>query len=245
MKKFRNSPGASMLAAVAVVLLLGGGAATAAKWIDGKRIKPGSVATKQLKNKAVKTAKLGNAAVGTPQLKNGSVTAAKLAGSAQTAGPTGPTGPAGVAGSTGATGPAGPSEVTWMRDTPNFLFSTSGSLIVDESYPLGPAGYLVDGYLVIERDDAGDVIASCEIFRVFVNASNTQTGTAETVGLPRATVPGNGFTTLPISGVLDLSNPPGDAAGVEMRVVCETDANNAIAAERQMNAVPTDQLIPG
>ncbi|HMW45765.1 MAG TPA: hypothetical protein PLB47_11815 [Solirubrobacterales bacterium] len=242
MKGFKRSPGVSILAAVVVLVLLGGGAATAAKWIDGKRIKPGSVATKQLKNKAVNTAKLRNAAVGTPQLKNGSVTAAKLAPSALTSGPTGPTG---IAGSTGATGPAGPSEVTWKRDTPNFLFSTGGSLVFSEGYPLGPAGYLIDGYLVIERDDVGDVNASCEIFRVFVNSSDIQTGTAETVGLPRTTVAGNGFATLPISGVLDLSSPPGDADGVEMRVVCETNTDNAIAAERQVNAVPTDQLIPG
>lgn len=245
MGRFKNSPGTSVLAAAVVVVLLGGGAATAAKWIDGKRIKPGSVATKQLKNKAVKTAKVANGAIGSRQLKNGSVTSAKLASSAKLAGPTGPTGSAGPTGSTGPAGPAGLVSVQTRNDNPNFLFSTGGSIIASETYPLGPAGYLIGGYLVINRDTAGDVVATCEIFRVFVNASDVQTGSTELAGTPIVSVPGNGFATLPLGGVLDLSNPPGDAAAVEMRIVCETDTANAIATERNVTAVPTDQLVPG
>ena len=96
---------------------------------------------------------------------------------------------------------------------------------------LGPAGYLIDGYLVIERDDVGDVNASCEIFRSGVNSSDIQTGTAETVGPPR-TVAGNGLQPAHQRSA-DAFKPPVRADGVEMRVVCGQTQITLLVAERQ------------
>ncbi|MFT4264817.1 MAG: hypothetical protein QM572_15640 [Nocardioides sp.] len=68
-----------------LILAVGGtGAADAAKLINGKLIKTGTVASKQI--------------------KDGSITSADLAASAKVPGPTGPAGPAGAAGAPGADG---------------------------------------------------------------------------------------------------------------------------------------------
>ncbi len=255
MSKYKDSPVVAVGIGALVLLLLGGGAATAAKWIDGKRIKPGSVATKQLRNKSVKTAKLAPGAVGPKQLKNGSVTAAKLAPSVGSKGPTGPTGATGSTGSTGARGPAGPSGSSTafgLRDQPNFLISSSSaSIISDEAYPLGPAAYLLSGYLEVRRADPGEVSVSCEISRVFVDSGGLQTGASKVIGTPAATVSGGGTASvpagsamIPLDAVADLSSPPPGAVAVEARVVCQTVADDVVVAERQLIAAPFDQLNP-
>lgn len=234
---------------VLVLLLLGGGAATAAKWIDGKRIKPGSVTAKQLRNKSVKTAKLAPGAVGSKQLKDGSVTAAKLASSVGITGPAGPTGSTGAIGATGPTGPSGSSTVFGLRDEPNFLIpSSSATMVSDEAYPLGPAAYLLSGYLGVRRADPGEVSISCDLFQVFVDSAGFQVGALSVVGTPAATVPGGGTVsvpvgsaTIPVDAVVDLSSPPPGAAEVEVRIACQAVADDAVVAERQLMAVPFDQ----
>lgn len=248
LSKLRDSPVVAVGVGVLVLTLLGGGAATAAKWIDGKRIKPGSVTTKQLRNKSVKTAKLAPGAVGSNQLKNGSVTASKLAPSVSVKGPTGPAGPKGP---TGATGPSGSSEVFRLRDQPNFLVSTSQTMIVDQEYPLGAAAYLVNGYLVFHRSEADAVSVSCEMYRVFVDSGGIQTGASELIGTPSTTVPAGGTmdiptgsATVPLNAVASLASPPPAAAGVEIRILCDTVADDVVVAERQLIAVPFDQLNP-
>lgn len=77
------------LVAIAVAFVAVGGPATAARWIDGGDIKPGSV--------------------GGRQIANGAISARKLSRSAKRslAGKPGPQGPAGAAGAAGARGPAG------------------------------------------------------------------------------------------------------------------------------------------
>jgi hypothetical protein len=218
--RIRNSPVTAVAVSALVVLLIGGGAATAAKFIDGKRIKPGSVATKQLKNKAVNTAKLRNGAVGTGQLKNGAVTKAKLAPSARVS-------------------------AFSMVDQPGFLFSSGGAtLILTETLPLGPAGYVIGGHLKLARDVPGDVVALCATNRVFRDGGGIQVGSSQEMGNPAASVPGEGVATIPLAGVADTTSPPAGAVDLQVRVQCETNVFNAFVAERVFTAVPADRVNP-
>lgn len=240
--KFKNSPVTAVAVSALVVLLVGGGAATAAKWIDGKRIKPGSVATKQLKNRSITSAKLKDGAVSAGKLKNGSVTQSKLAAGVGTVGPTGSPGPTGAA---GPTGPAGPSVAYGEAGQPNFLIVPGGgTVILDKTLPLGPAGYVVGGYLKISRVDPGGVVASCTINRVFRDGGGIQVGSSQEIGNPAANVSGPGVTTLPLSGLADAQSPPANAVDLQVRVTCSTNALSAEIAETQLTAIAADQINP-
>lgn len=83
-------PSRSMLIALLALFVALGGPAQARKLIDGKSIRPGTVASKQVKNRSLSTSDLSNRAiralrakptgsVGTAQLVDGSVTLSKLA----------------------------------------------------------------------------------------------------------------------------------------------------------------------
>lgn len=252
LRKLKENPALSLLVLTAVVLVTGGGVATAAKWIDGKQIKPGTVGTKQLRNKSVKSTKLAKAAVGTAQLKDGSVTAAKLAPSARSTGPTGPSGPPGATGPTGPAGAPGTSSVYGQMDQPNFLVSwSSPTVISDETYPLGPAGYLIGGHLELQRSDPGAINVSCQLFRVFNDAGGLQVGASSLLGTPATTVPGGGTSgvpagvgTVPLTALVDLTSAPGDAVEVEVRVVCQTTELDAVVTDRVLTATPADRVNP-
>jgi hypothetical protein len=226
----RNRPFAAVAVSALVVLLVGGGAATAAKWIDGKRIKPGTVAAKQLKNRAVTTAKLQGGAVGTGQLKNGSVTAAKLAPGVGAAGPT---------------GPAGPAVAYGQSAQPNYLVGPGGgTLVLEQTLALGPAGYVIGGYLKMVRQDPGAVTVSCTVNRVFRDGGGVQVGSSQEIGTPAGNVSGSGVTTIPLAGLADATSPPGGAVDLQVRVVCATDVPNAVVGESQLTAIAADQINP-
>jgi len=79
----------TVIAVVALFIAIGGTATAASGLINGKKIKPGTITAKQIKNKSITKNKLAPAAI-------------KSLEEAQ-----GPAGPAGQKGATGATGPAG------------------------------------------------------------------------------------------------------------------------------------------
>jgi hypothetical protein len=228
-----------------VVLLIGGGAATAARFIDGKRIKPGSVATKQLKNGAVTSAKLRKGAVGSGQLKNGSVTSAKLAPSAVVSGPTGPTGSAGP---TGPAGPAGLSSVFTFRSTPNFLIPDVGGVgVFDQTLPLDSAAFVLNGSMKFVATATTPVTVECDILSFFRDSSAIQTGPTTTVAVPSGTMSSpSAAVTLPISGVAVTSGAPGDAVDLRVRSTClaTEPSPNVEVAEVVFAAVPVDQVNP-
>ena len=94
-KRIRPS---TVIAALALFIVIGGTATAASGLINGKKIKPGTVSAKQIKNKTITTAKLAPSTVKSLKGKAGPQGAT---GSAGTMGPTGATGPAGEPGSDG------------------------------------------------------------------------------------------------------------------------------------------------
>lgn len=232
MKTFRSNPVLTVALSVAAVMLLSGGFATAAKWIDGKKIKPGSVATKQLKNRAVKTAKLAPGAVGTAQVKNRSITPAKLAAGV------------GVTGPTGATGPVGSTVAFSKTDQPALTIGPASSSVFNETYPLGPAGYLVSGFLKLNRNDFTPVTVFCSIERRFRDSEQNEYIQVQNVGAPVATVAAGGWVTVPLAGIALAEPHPADAGDLQIRVLCETDGETALLTQRQLNVIPVDQVNP-
>lgn len=91
----RDLKASTVIAAIALFIVIGGTATAASGLISGKKIKPGTVTAKQIKNKTITKAKLAPSAV------------KSLKGAAGETGPAGAKGATGVAGATGATGPAG------------------------------------------------------------------------------------------------------------------------------------------
>jgi len=89
--RVRVRPG-TIIAALALFIVIGGTATAASGLINGKKIKPGTVTAKQIKNKTITTGKLAPAAVRSLRGETG---------------PAGVPGAPGTPGSTGATGPAG------------------------------------------------------------------------------------------------------------------------------------------
>jgi hypothetical protein len=86
------------LAVVAAAFVAVGGPATAARWIDGGDIKPGSIEGRQIADGAISASKLSRRA---KRALRGST------GARGARGASGPAGPAGTAGQNGARGPAG------------------------------------------------------------------------------------------------------------------------------------------
>ena len=94
----KNLKPSTVIAVIALFIAIGGTATAASGLIDGKKIKPGTVTAKQIKNKTITTSKL---APGTVKALKGAQ------GPAGPAGPSGSNGAPGSNGATGATGPAG------------------------------------------------------------------------------------------------------------------------------------------
>ena len=89
----------TIIAVMALFIAIGGSATAASNLINGKNIKPGTIATKQLKNKSITKAKLKPATIKALKGKQG------LPGEA---GATGATGAQGIPGLPGVPGPIGP-----------------------------------------------------------------------------------------------------------------------------------------
>jgi hypothetical protein len=257
MRRFRPSRLAAQHGALiapwtlVALLVAGGGAATAAQLIDGKRIKRESITGTQVKNGSL----TGR------DLRNGSISAAKLAPGVGTAGATGAQGPAGAtgaqgpagatgaqgpAGATGAQGPAGPAVARDAGNEPNFAIDTGGGTnVFTEVVPLGPAGYVLGGFIEVDAQSGAPNTVTCTISRQFVDAGSIQTGSSATIASPAATLSTNGDrATLPLAGIAPLTGAPGDAANARVSVNCVGTSSGSVAAERRLTLLAATQVNP-
>jgi hypothetical protein len=239
MRRFRPSRLAAQHGALiapwtlVALLVAGGGAATAAQLIDGKRIKRESITGTQVKNGSL----TGR------DLRNGSISAAKLAPGVGTAGATGAQGPAGA---TGAQGPAGPAVARDAGNEPNFAIATGGGTnVFTEVVPLGPAGYVLGGFIEVDAQSGAPNTVTCTISRQFVDAGSIQTGSSATIASPAATLSTNGDrATLPLAGIAPLTGAPGDAANARVSVNCVGTSSGSVAAERRLTLLAATQVNP-
>jgi hypothetical protein len=147
----------TFIAILALFIAIGGTATAASGLINGKNIKKGTVATKQLKNKSITKKKLKPATIKALKGKNG-VTGATgatgapgapgkpgapgekgLPGLPGTPGPIGPKGVTGAKGATGAKGPAGIVAAQYVDDAGNSNLDSDGVMvpILTDNVPAG------------------------------------------------------------------------------------------------------------
>lgn len=169
---------------IALFIVIGGSATAASGLINGKKIKPGTITAKQIKNKSITSAKLAPATV------------KSLRGKPGAAGPAGPKGATGAAGLAGADGVVAPHETGLMNFTlPKDEYPVPLSLEV-------PAGtYLITAKAnVVSHDSTGLNTIHCTIW------------TDETNGVDHAMtdVAHNQFQNIsmmavaPVEGLIDL-----------------------------------------
>jgi hypothetical protein len=101
-----------VLAAVALFIVIGGTATAASGLISGSKIKPGTIAAKQIKNKTITKEKLAPATVKSLKGAAGPAGPAGADGVRGATGSAGTNGADGSPGTTGATGPAGTNGTT-------------------------------------------------------------------------------------------------------------------------------------
>ncbi len=233
---------------VVATLLVTGGFATAAKWIDGKRIKPGSIASKQIRDKSVARKDLARGAVGTSQLADRSITARKLANGVTVTGPRGPEGKSGATGATGPTGTAGTNGLSTAQvfgSEPNFLVGTGGgTVIANEQLNLVAGGLVINGMIELYAPQDTPNTVSCPVSATFRDASDQQVGSMVEIASPAGSIVADGQrTTLAVTGALDMSNPPTAATGARLTVVCiASDTNFTEVSEIRVSAIAVDSL---
>lgn len=164
----------TVIATIALFIVIGGSATAASGLINGKKIKPGTVTAKQIKNKTITTAKLAPAAV------------KSLKGAPGPAGVAGPAGPAGVAGVTGATGATGADGVV----APLFAEKTNESLpageyVVPLILNVSPGTYVLTAKANV-WSNSGDNLLDCTIWTDEthgVDTAQAEVATNDTVNL--------------------------------------------------------------
>ena len=163
----------TFIAVLALFIAIGGTATAASGLINGKNIKKGTVATKQLKNKSITKKKLKPATFKALKGKNGATGATGATGAPGAPGAKGlpglpgtpgPIGPKGVTGAKGATGPKGPAGIVsaqYVDDAGNSNLDSDGVMVpvLTDNVPAGK--YAVTAKVSVMA--GGDGALSCRL----------------------------------------------------------------------------------
>ena len=177
----------TIIAAIVLFIVIGGTATAASGLINGKKIKPGTVTAKQIKNKTITKAKLAPSAV--KSLKG-------AAGETGPAGAKGATGAAGATGATGVTGAAGADGIVQPYSDEKLDYALpNGEFTTPLTLDVAPGEYLITAKAnAISHYSSGTNLIECTIW------------TDETDGVDRAMTDStyNDYFNLSATAVADV-----------------------------------------
>jgi hypothetical protein len=224
----------TLIAIVALIATVAGGA-TAASFINGKRIKPGTITARQIKKRSLTADRFRKGA-----LPAGAKGAAGPAGANGVAGAKGDAGAAGAAGAAGSTGPTGPTGAAGPSDG-RFGTRNSSTTALTNSFvsfthvQVNPGSYLLHAKLDVITP-AGGYIADCRL--QVTTGTNTAPGGGPTIDT--STVAMGDFQG--VRTTVALMGPATFAAIAQVDVQCARTQGNASVTNIAIDAVRVGTL---
>ena len=161
----KNLNVSTVIAAIALFIVVGGTATAASGLINGKKIKPGTITAKQIRNKTITPGKLAPATVKALKGSRGPAGPQGLPGAPGLDGAAGPAGPAGSQGATGPTGATGADGVVAPYSTELVnLTLPSGEYTVPLTLNVEPGTYMLSAKANVWSNSASYNYLECTIW---------------------------------------------------------------------------------